>query len=108
MRAEDGSSLPMACHLCGAEELQGFPFIPYLYEPLLLAVLWDYFHLAMERSLDGNSRELLGKHDADQLRLTGCHIGHHRPGTDGLYCLACQSGLERADDYRVFGEDQVP
>ena len=108
MRAEDGSPLPMACHLRGVEELQGLSFIPGLYEPLLLAMLWDYFRLAMERSLDGNSRELLRKHDADQLRLTGCHLGHHRPGTDGLHRVACQSGLERADNYRVFGEDSVP
>ena len=48
MRAQDGSPLPLACHLRGSEKLQSFFVIPYLYEYLLLLVLRDYLRLALE------------------------------------------------------------
>jgi hypothetical protein len=62
LRAEDGSSLSMACYMCWVAELQGVFAVPDLYDAVLLSLLWGERYLGLE----GNTqrRGIYGEFDA--------------------------------------------
>ena len=51
LRTQDGSSLPLARHMRGNEELQGLSSVPDLHIHILLGLLCGDLDLALERSV---------------------------------------------------------
>lgn len=48
LRAEDGSSLPLVGDMCGIAQLQSFPPLPDIHDPVLFRLLWSFSRMGVE------------------------------------------------------------
>lgn len=91
--------------MCRAEELQTILAVSRLYVGFLLAVFCRHGNMANE---GGSGRYVVHRFpNAHPLRPTVHYLWDHRACFDCLYRVAYQSRMERPNDYRVPGEDQV-